>query len=160
MSYTIHSEDINEEVAEGVYENMTADLIHSDDDILVDIAKDMGYEFKNVDELRDSDNVYEIINSYHPIYNCLHLLQQKPVDDDIKDILTNAPKVSILRRENNWFISLSGCGMDMSDSIAYAYLKIDFQIPYDVIPSQRLTITEQGWGEIQEFLKLKRENRR
>jgi hypothetical protein len=153
MSYTIHSEDINEEVAEGVYENMTADLIHSDDDILVDIAKDMGYEFKDADELRDSDNVYEITKSYHPIYNHLHLLQQQPMDDDIKDILTNAPNVSILRTENNWFISLNGCGMNMSDSIAYAYMKIDFQIPYDVIPSQRLTVTENGWDEIQEFLK-------
>ena len=160
MSYTIHSENIGKEVAECVYENMTIDLIHSNDDILVDIANEMGYKFKNAYELRGSDKVCEIIKSYRPIYNHLHLLQKEPVDDSIKDILTNAPNVSILRSGDNWFISLSGRGMDMSDSIAYAYMKIDFQIPYDVIPSQRMTITEKGWEEIQKFLKLKRDNRR
>ena len=40
----------------------------------------------------------------------------------------------------------------MSDSIAYAYMVLDGYVPKSIRPTDRMTLSQESWNELQEFL--------
>jgi len=172
MSYAINYDVSNVFNEDGVdrYENTTWNYLSSDDSFLAS-TENFNYWYNNyyiideddeiidisdeaIDNFRESEAYYDLQDSYYPIYNYIHLLQNRPTDEDIKKINDNAGNVVIIYIEelDSYFISLTGCGMDMSDSIAYAYMVIDKEIPKSLIPRECYTIGKNGAKELMEFL--------
>ena len=102
----------------------------------------------------ESEEFEQLEENLFPIYNYIHLLQARPSDNDILDIYENAPNITIIYIEEfeKYFITLNACGMDFTDSIAYAYMVIDGQIPKSLIPSQRLTLREENYSKLIKFI--------
>ena len=135
MSYTINIGDMPQFNKDGfenwtneTINNMSEDYIISTDyfsyyfDSCKEYDGDDIVEIDYIDSFKDSQNYYDLEDSFYPIYNYVHILQHSPSSYAIEKILFNAPNVSILYFEqlDTYGIALNGCGMDMSDSIAYA----------------------------------------
>ena len=163
MSYSI-AYDTNEfdENGNARYENISWNILCNNDDFIIG-AEQFLYWFEkesnkdkkeSIDNFKNSENFYQLRDSYYPIYNYVHILQYSPSDAEILKILENAPNIAILHDEDLGvhLISLTGCGMDFSDSIAYAYMIIDRVIPKDLIPNQRLTISQSAYDELIAFV--------
>ena len=158
MSYTIYKEWTGEEALEG---NLTTQAIRGDEDFAAILYNDYtGSTASDVEDLDDVDDCAlddfwcHIEDSYYPLYNWSHVLADKPTDDEVLKIVKNAPNVTIMRdASDNHFITLNGCGMDYSDSIAYAYLIIDRRIPCGLLrDGEYHTVSAEGAAELREYL--------
>jgi hypothetical protein len=148
MSYSIN---ISEHLQNfDLFTNLTVENMEVNKSVLNE------YGFDTAEEFQNSDSFYEWQDGYHPIYNFAHILQYSASEqgDKIRDVLENAPNVSILHIEeiDTDLIALNGCGMDMSDSIAYAYMVLDGYVPKSIRPTERMTLSQESWNELQEFL--------
>ena len=116
----------------------------------------LDYGFKSVKRFEESDSFYEWLDNYHPIYNFAHVLQYEPTSEQVQLIHENAPNISIIyvHETETYLITLNACGMDLSDSIAYAYMVIDGQVPKSMIPMERLTLSEENYAQLQSFLEV------
>ena len=72
-----------------------------------------------------------------PIYNFIHKLDREPSDKDIITTFRDFGMV-VINIEEDYYIALTGCGMDMSQLIGLAYLELDSWIPADFIGSINL----------------------
>jgi len=93
----------------------------------------------------------------HPIYNFVHLLEITPKDEDVLEVCLKTNCSVIYDNENDkYYIALTGCGMDMSQDIAYAYLKLQRWIPEDFISrvckQKGLTIGGEMWAELKKAI--------
>lgn len=146
MSYAIHVGNIQEKfygVDEGrSWSNLTWDAILEDDELLVSVFEDAGYplddkkdyEQLEVDEkaqwAKDSGALYHLQDDYYPIMSYVHVLQHEPTKEEILDVAKNAKDVVVIKDEHdNYLLGLSGCGMDFSGQLAYAYMVIDGEVP-------------------------------
>ena len=146
MSYKINVGNIHEKfygVDEGrIWSNLTWDAILNDDELLVSVFEDAGYpldgkkcyEQLEVDEkaqwAKDSSALYHLQEDYYPITSYVHVLQHEPTKDKILDVAKNARNVVVIKDEHdNYLLGLSGCGMDLSEQLAYAYMVIDGEVP-------------------------------
>lgn len=136
MSYTVWKD--TGQLDDELFFNETADLIMHDEALLKE--------------------EHEILERYHPIYNYWHLLQSRPSEKDVADILKHAPSITIMTEgedgcELNHYITLNSCGMDYTDSIAFAYMVIDQIIPKGLLFNlERTTISKKGWARLEAFL--------
>ena len=162
MSYTIYKEWTVEEVIDG---NLTTQAIRNDEDFAALLYNDYtGSTAEDVEDLEDVDaraldDFWQYVeDSYHPLYNWSHVLADKPTDDDLIKIIENAPNITIMRDESdNHFITLNGCGMDYSDSIAYAYLIIDRRIPCGLLrEGEYHTVSKEGAEALKAHLKAQK----
>lgn len=121
----------------------------------LETASDYGYE--SIEEFEESDSFYEWQDKKHPIYNFAHVLQYEPTSEQVQLIHKNAPNMSIIyvHEIETYLIALNACGMDLSDSIAYAYMIIDNKVPKSMIPQQRMTLSKENYAELQSFLEDK-----
>ena len=162
MSYSIN---ISEIIADSdKFENETWNAICDDDEKLVSLADDfVDWDDEELSEsdieekaiwVRESDMLYQIQDSYYPMYNIAHVTQFGADVGELLDIAENAPNISILKIEelDCIVIALNGCGTDFSDSIAYAYLVIDGQIPRSFgAVEKNYTITDAAMEKINEY---------
>ena len=163
MSYTIYKEWTGEESLEG---NLTVQAIRSDEDLAAALyhnyAGGTAEDVESLDEVDDYalDSFWSHVeDSYYPIYNWSHILADKPTDEDLIKIIENAPNVTIMRDDSdNHFITLNGCGMDYSDSIAYAYLVIDRRLPHGLLTSvpEYPTVSKEGAEALKAHLKTQK----
>lgn len=95
------------------------------------------------------EEVFENNRSYYePIYNFLHALTIKPEEEKILKIITSTNCTVLYNEEKDiYYIALTGCGMDLSQDIGYAYLILQRWIPQDLILSiakqRKLSINEK-----------------
>ena len=151
MSYTLNiSEYLNNYNGEQ-FDNLTINECRPS----LKTAFDYGYS--TVERFEESDSFYEWQDNYYPIYNFAHVLQYEPTSEEIQLIHKNAPNVSIIyvHETEGFLIALNCCGMDLSDSIAYAYMIIDRQVPKSMIPKERMTLSKENYAELQSFLEAK-----
>ena len=151
MSYTLNiSEYLNKYNGEQ-FENLTIN------ECKPSLKTALDYGCKTVERFEESDSFYEWQDYYHPIYNFAHVLQYEPTSEQVQLIHKNAPNVSIIyvHETETYLIALNGCGMDMSDSIAYAYMIIDRQVPKSMKPQQRMTLNQKNYDELISFMEAK-----
>ena len=164
MCYSILVEDISSKFWNGNWENMTWDVVSNDDDALRGLYESSGYGDDYYNELSDEEKViyireteefYELSEGYYPILNYVHVLQEKPTEEDILKIHKNAPNIVIIGDDlDNFFIGMSAAGMDFSEELAYVYMVIDFCIPrcFRVSKDFNYTLNKQAHGELVEFM--------
>lgn len=71
-----------------------------------------------------------------PIYNYIYPLEFTPKDEDILKVTLKTNCTVLLNTENNiYYLSLTGCGMDLSQDIALSYILLNERIPMDLINS-------------------------
>jgi len=167
MSYTIKI-DTNDY---SKFLNLTEDTITGNDAMLIELAseycevspqescsEDTGsttpLDRDIANWVRSQDFYYEILESYAPMVCHAHVLQNMPRCKDLLLIAKNAPNISILYIEelSVHVIAMNGCGMDFSDSIAYAYAVIDRDIPNSfgrIV--DKFTITDEALQTIMEL---------
>jgi len=139
MSYTINISEIKEGYDKFV--NKTWEAVSNNDEKLVEQADGyVDWKYEGLDEsdveekaiwVRENDVFQQLEESWYPMYNIAHVIQYGVDEAELLDIAENAPNISILEIEelDCTVIALNGCGMDFSDSIAYAYLVADNMIP-------------------------------
>lgn len=168
MCYSILVENIASKFfggcGEGDWENMTWDVVSNDDDSLRDLYESAGYgddEYKKLDDeekviyIRETEEFYELSEGYYPILNYVHVLQEKPTEEDILKIHKNAPNIVIIGDDlGNFFIGISAAGMDFSEELAYAYMVIDFCVPpcFRIDEDSNYTLNKEAHKELVEFL--------
>tara|TARA_R100000329_G_scaffold32508_1_gene30173 strand:- start:525 stop:1001 length:477 start_codon:yes stop_codon:yes gene_type:complete len=156
MSYNINISDYitkRYESEEFNYDNLTVDNLKP----TLGIAEEYGYD--NLQEFEDSSCFYEWQDGFEPIYNYAHVLQYEPTEGQIELITEHAPNICILYIESieSHVIALSGCGQDMSDEIAYAYMVIDRKVPSSMIPTCRMTLSEHDYSLVLDFCGVEKE---
>jgi len=167
MSYTIKigTNDCPE------FLNLTEDTIAENDAMLIELASEYcevspqescsegtgsttPFDRDIADWVRSQDFYYEILEAYEPMVCYVHVLQNMPSYKDLLLIAKNAPNISILYIEelSVHVIAMNGCGMDFSDSIAYAYAVIDKDIPKSFGQIvDKFTITDEALQTIMEL---------
>jgi len=137
MSYAIFN-DWSEENRFEKWENQTTSILRS---IIEDKENP---RFKEVTErlevLDDEGNLVnwyeEALESYEPIYNYIYPLETNPSEEDILEVsLKTNCCVMYNNEEDKYYLSLIGCGMDMSQDIALSYVILERWIPTDLIRS-------------------------
>ena len=146
MSYSINISEHLQNL--DLFRNLTIENMEVSKSVLND------YDYESIEDFENSDSFYNWQDSYHPIYNYAHVLQHEPRAKDIKQVIEDAPNMSIIYIDEieTYCIALNGCGMDMSDSIAYAYMVLDGYVPKSTIPTDRMTLSKECWDKLQEFL--------
>ena len=154
MSYTINisgMQDSEYMEGEASYTNQTWIALSQDDTSIINLANnyygsDSKLKYANyigesdlamiddsevVQWILNQDFFFEIQDNWHPMYNYAHILQGSPDSKDLLHLASHAPNVTILHIEHleSHVIALNGCGMDFSDSVAYAYKVIDRFVP-------------------------------
>lgn len=117
------------------------------------VAKRFGvYEENSKNKLNEywEDNIAEDTT---PIYNYIYPLEITPSDEDILRVSLNTNCCVLLNTENNtYYISLTGCGMDLSQDIALSYLWLEKWIPFDLIRNvssqECLSISKENFKEL------------
>lgn len=170
MSYSINVYDISQKFFTGdenEWRNLTAETIADDDELVVSMYEDAGYPLDDKEEfeamdleekaeyVRSSGDLYHLMDAYYPIMSYVHVLQYEPRDDDIADVAKNAPNVVVIKDgDGNYFLGLSGGGMDLSEELAYAYMVIDRDVPKCFrIDDKPYCINEEAHKALVEFIK-------
>lgn len=83
----------------------------------------------------------------------IFILEYEPTTTQILKIFDNAPKIIILYDTENNLYLISTQADFANDSLAYTYMTIDDNIPIDFIPSKQEQLSDEGYKEIQMFLK-------
>jgi len=90
-------------------------------------------------------------NSAIPIMNYIYPLELNSFDEDKILKVVKETNCTILQNSetNEYFLALCGGGMDLSQDIAYAYLILETQIPFDlltqVISQKEFSIGKEQW---------------
>jgi hypothetical protein len=87
--------------------------------------------YRFVEDFRSSMQYYDLIDSYYPIIDVLHILQEK-LDEETTNLITKYVSSVALFRVHSLDvdgIALLGCGMDMSEYIELAYYICDGTSP-------------------------------
>ncbi len=159
MGYAIFNDWSNENRFE-VWENQTTN-------ILKNILEDKEHiKFKEVAEylgvLDDNNELVdyyeETIDGYEPIYNYIYPLQTTPKEEDIlKVILKTNCCVMYNNNDDKYYLSLTGCGMDLSQDIALSYMIIENWIPEDLLfnvcSQEGLSISKSDFKILKEGIK-------
>lgn len=107
----------------------------------------------NFEEHEFDDSMSSVVDGYFPMMNAAWRTDNCPSESIVEDILENAPNVSIVNVGDETYIAMNGAGFDMSNSIAYAYLKIDREIPKELgVCRQRMSGTEKAFEEVKKYL--------
>lgn len=97
------------------------------------------------DDLRDPTD---------PIYNYIYPLEIEPTDEKILAVSLKTNCCVLLNTENDtYFLSLTGCGMDMSQDIALAYVLLERWIPTDLLKEVSKQKSLSVGGEDWKFLR-------
>ena len=166
MSYAIYVEDIANKFwgDEGNWKSLTWNLIVENDELLRTLYESASYndayynELDNEEKLEyieNSDMFYELAENYYPMMNYIHVLQSKPAQEDILKVYKNAPNIVLLEDDmSNYYIGLSGAGMDFSEEIAYAYMVVDRCVPpgFRVHENNNYSLKKEAHKELVEFL--------
>ena len=166
MSYAIYVENIANKFwgDEGNWKNLTWNLIVEDGELLRTLYENANYNDTCYNELEDeeklkyienSDILHQLEDSYYPMMNYVHVLQLKPVKEDILKVYKNAPNIVLLEDDmSNYYIGLSGAGMDFSEEIAYAYMVVDRCVPpgFRVHENNNYSLKKEAHEELVEFL--------
>ena len=146
------------------WETLTWNVIANNDKALRTLYEGAGYDDEHYNELddeekmeyiRDSEEFYGLKEDYYPIVNYVHLLQQKPREEGILKIHSNAPNTVVIEDNmGNHYIGLSGAGMDFSEEIAYAYMVVDNCVPpgFSVDEDSNYSLKKEAHKELVEFL--------
>ena len=141
------------------YENLTAEVCANNEDFLKQSynyqywKRDQNYledEEPSIELFRESEAYAEWEDTFVPIYNYIHILSREPRDEDILKVANLAPNVSVIYIDEFKVhaISLTGTGMDFSDSIELAYYILDGVSP--VFAHGFYTVSEEGKKIIKE----------
>lgn len=122
---------------------------HSDEGIeYIESSAGVNFEENEFDDFMSS-----VVDSYFPMMNAAWRTDNCPSSEVVEDILENAPNVSIVNVGDETYIAMNGAGFDMSNSIAYAFLKIDREIPKELgVCRQRMSGTEKAFEEVKKYL--------
>lgn len=115
------------------------------------------------------DCIAEAKESYFPMMNAAWKLEKRPSEDAVKKILEEAPNVSLLTfyestghgcQPTDSYITMNGAGMDFSQALAYAYLKVDGKIPQGLMNERNMddapfALSQEGMNEIKEYFQKK-----
>ena len=169
MPYAILVQDITDKFYDDdTWENLTWNLIVEDDELLQTVYENGGYSDSCYKELEyeekleyieNSDELYELKDMYSPIINYIHVLQSEPTKEHIFKIYKNAPNVVIIKDNmDNCYIGMSAAGLDLSQSIAYAYMVIDNFIPpgFTIDKDNNFCLKKEAHKELVEFLEKNR----
>jgi len=115
-------------------------------------------KFKEVAELlevlNDKNELVEYyeenLNGFEPIYNFIYPLETTPNEEDILKVALNTNCCIMYSNEDNqYYLSLTSCGMDLSQDIALSYVIIENWIPedllFDVSSQEGLSISKENY---------------
>ena len=107
------------------------------------------YEVLEDGELREywEDDLRE---PTEPIYNYIYPLECEPKDEDILKVSLKTNCCVLLNtEEDTYYLSLTGCGMDLSQDIALSYTILERWIPVDLLKSvstqKGLSVGGEDW---------------
>ena len=111
------------------------------------------------EDVLDDEEFESIEDQCYPMYNYVWQLENEPSDSELRKIEEQTSSVAILKIDNEYYISLTSCGMDYSQSIAYTYLTIDNKIPEELMTINSYSrldgaysVKESGLQEIKNLL--------
>ena len=135
MGYAIYNDWSNENRLE-IWENQTTNVLR------VILEDKENPRFKEIAEmlgvLDDEGNLVdyyeESIDRYEPNYNYVYALETEPTEEKILEIsLKTNCCVMYNIEEEKYYLSLTGCGMDLSQDIALSYVLIENWLPKDLL---------------------------
>jgi hypothetical protein len=117
-------------------------------------ADDYGYELDEDGKL-DEDVLYELADHQAPMMNYAYPLRCEPSDDKVLRVCreTNLT-VMYHTEEDEYYLALTGGGMDLSQDIARAYQILENWLPLSLLPNvcqqPELSIHGEAWLEMAE----------
>jgi hypothetical protein len=91
-------------------------------------------------------------SSCYPMINCIYPLELKDFDKaKIKEVIKRTDCTVVENDETGeWFLTLCGGGMDLSQDIALAYFILERRIPFDLVLSvctqKELSLNGKDWA--------------
>jgi len=159
MSYAI-SNDWSDENRFEKWENQTTSILRQ---ILEDKEHPKFKEVaKDLEVLDDKENLVdyyeETLDGYEPIYNYVYPLETTPSDEDILKVALNTNCCVMYNTEDDkYYLSLTGCGMNLSQDIALSYVLIENWIPEDLLfnvcSQEGLSISKENFKILKEGVK-------
>ena len=166
MSYTVYY-DFSEKFCGEDYVNLTWDVFEKDDKNIIK-TEQFEYFYENcgikdkleaVDMFRESEDYYWLKESFIPIYNYVHILQEKPTDEQVELVSKYVKNCVIIYIEelDVYGIALTAAGTDLSDEIELAYYIIDGVSP---IKTDQIDLDDEA-AKLSEYCKdvIKKEGR-
>ena len=148
MSYTIKVHDISRKFDGGFnsWINLTWGAIGND-------KKALEKAYQDADCDPNETPIWEFCGQYEPVMDYVHVLQYEPQTQDILKVAENAPEIIVLKDPcNNYYLGLSGAGMNLSEELAYAYMVLDRHVPACFEIDQNLCLSESAYKELTEFI--------
>lgn len=171
--YTLNVSNLNQKFhynqCGGEWQNLTLGHVLKNDSLIIKEYENLDIKDEKIDSIKEKrKKAEEIINSdyylyieknYCPMVTFVHVLQNEVWEEDIKKIFENTSDIIIIKDdEDNFYLSLSAYGMDLSGQLAYAYMVIDVCIPpgLNIISknSKPYGLTELAHKELLEFLEV------
>jgi hypothetical protein len=91
-------------------------------------VKDEGYD------KADDDSIYELADRQEPMMNYAYPLETNPSDEKILKVCQNTNCTVMYKPDSEeYYLALTGGGMDLSQDIAYAYQITDGWLPKDLL---------------------------
>lgn len=160
MGYAIFN-DWTEENCFEKWENQTTSILRQ---ILEDEEnpqrKELALKLDVWDEEENKlvDYYEETLNGYEPIYNYVYPLETTPSDEDILKVALNTNCCVMYNNDDDkYYLSLTGCGMDLSQDIAFSYVIIENWIPEDLLfniqAQEGLSISKENFKILKEGIK-------
>lgn len=172
MTYSIRVNDITKKFFDcddgRHWVNITVRAILNDDDALVALYEGAGYDYNGHPDLdhedkahfiRKSNEIHKLLYVFDPVVNYVHVLQQKPTDEEVLEIYEKLPDIVVIEDDmGNFFLSFSCSGVDMSEELAYAYMIIDRCVPSSIKinTNKNYTLSEEEHKELVDFMNKKR----
>ena len=139
MSYAIYY-DFSEKNCSEDYVNLTWDVLSGDCDKLIE-TEEFEYFYEDyedeviepddklayIEKFMESDEYEELMERFAPIYNYVHLLQNKPTKEQIRFVynFTEDCVIVYIKKLDIYGIALTSVGTDLSDEIELAYYLTD-----------------------------------
>jgi len=159
MSYAIY-EDWTSENRFEKWENETISILRQ---IIEDEEHPKFKEVcKSLSLLDDKNKLVEYweenLNDFEPIYNYVYPLETTPSEENILKVALNTNCCVMYNTENDkYYLSLTGCGMDLSQDIALSYVIIESWIPEDLLfnicSQEGLSISKESFKVLKEGIK-------
>lgn len=102
-------------------------------------------------------------DSAEPIYNYAYPLEAQPTDENILEVIKRTNLTIMFKtEEDKYYLALCGCGMDLSQDIALAYIIMGEMIPEDLIKSvctqKDLSVSGEDWDLLKNSIIKQSEN--
>jgi hypothetical protein len=156
MGYAIYNDWASEDRFEK-WENQTTSILRQ---ILEDKEhpqfKKVAEDLQVLDDNNELVDYYEeSLDSYEPMHNYIYPLETTPNDEDILKVALNTNCCIMYNtEEDKYYLSLTGCGMDLSQDIAFSYVLIENWIPEDLLFSissqEGLSISKENFKILKE----------